>query len=445
MRIGTERVSLALLASAILLLLHSPVDAAGTRGGTDAHESVGTATERASDGRLRPERSGVYYPDTSLGGCRTSQPDETRSSDARHEGQGQLASAFGNLASCCVENFGGLEGCVRASLALSDTSLERRLGKSGKSHGKATGKASDYYWNWWSQQAAMKPASKTGKASNYYWNWWSQPAAKKPAPKTWWSKPVLKKAAPTKPVLKKTAAKNHAAPQSSWWTKSGKAKTSKSKSGKAKSGKAKGYLKKKIQDKVNPQTRTYKPTRQPTRRPVTDLVPAEDAVEITMGGTLTTRNLEWPPSASIVDVAKAFEGTILRTIDDGSFACDVYSIGGTAVPGSGLSNKRGVVGVFERDLQSATSMVEFNLRTEKSCPGCSDMEALVLGAGTFDATFDNLGSKAADGSMTVTYCAIGEAGGVVNDPCQVEITSAEGTSLDVEFVGGKPGKLVFSC
>ncbi|EJK63311.1 hypothetical protein THAOC_16039 [Thalassiosira oceanica] len=405
MRIGTERVTLALLASALLLLLHSPADAAGTRGGTDAHERVGAVTERASGGRLRPERSGVYYPDMSLGRCRTSQSDETRSSDARHERQGQPASAFGNLASCCVENFGGLEGCVRASLSLSDTSLERRLGKSGKSHGKASGKASNYNWNWWSQPAAKKPAPKT---------WWSKPAAKKPAPKTWWSKPAAKKPAPktwwSQPVLKKTAAKNQAAPQSSWWTKSGKAKSSKSKSSKSKAGKAKGRLKKKIQNKVIHQARTFHPTRQPTRRPVTDVVPDEDAVEITMGGTLTTSNLEWPPGASLADVAKAFEGTILRTLDDGSFVCDVYSIGGAAVPGSGL----------------------------EAVPGMQRHGGPGAGAGTFDATFDDLGSKAADGSMTVTYCTIGEMGGVVNDPCEVEITSADGTSLDVEFVGEKP-------
>ena len=429
MRMGrTARVTLALLASALLLLLLSPVDAAGTRGGTDAHERVETAIKQTSDGSLRPERSGVYYPDTSLGGCRTSQSDE-KSSGARRGRQSQLTSAFGDLASCCLENFGGLEGCVRASLELSKTggkptrpgtSSERRLGKSGKSHGKAS-----------------------GKASNNNWNWWSPP--KKPAPKTWWSQPAAKKQAPAKPVLKKVAPKNQAA-QSSWWTKSGKAKSSK-----AKSGKAKGRLKKKLQNKVI-QARTYRPTRQPTRRPVgPDVLPDEDAIEITMGGTLTTSNLEWPPGTSLADVARAFEETIKRTLDDGSFVCDVYSIGGAVVPGSGLANKRGVVGVFERDLgsrrdlQSATSMVEFNLRTVKPCRGCNDMEALVLGAGTFDATFDHLGSKAADGSMSVTYCAIGEVGGVVKDPCRVEITSADGTSLDVEFVGEKPGELVFSC
>lgn len=193
--------------------------------------------------------------------------------------------------------------------------------------------------------------------------------------------------------------------------------------------------------------RPIKPTRKPTRHPagkptpweptlkpsVTPPTPAlgDKLVEITTGGVLTANNLEsipLPGSEQMKSLAQIFEETILSSLEDG-YKCIVYEIGGIPVS---IGNVRTDM-TFNRHLQ-VQSLVRFTLRVTTPCPDCDNAGAMKVGTMVFYQTFQLLDSEAKSGDMTATFCGKAEGSEVVSSPCQVTITSAEGTSLDVKFV-----------
>lgn len=193
---------------------------------------------------------------------------------------------------------------------------------------------------------------------------------------------------------------------------------------------------------VRPAKPTQKPTRRPqirptprpTRKPSSitppTLPPRDRFVEITMGGVLAATNLEpTPPSGSdqMKELARIFEDTILSSLED-VYKCIVYEIGGTPVHVGGVRTV-----IFNRRLQDQ-SQVRFTLRVTKPCSGCDKSEAMKLGSEVFDQTFETLNESAESGDMTTTFCSNAEGTGFIPSPCQVTITSVEGSSLDVKFV-----------
>mmetsp|Transcript_284 Transcript_284/g.590 ORF Transcript_284/g.590 Transcript_284/m.590 type:complete len:977 (-) Transcript_284:75-3005(-) len=231
--------------------------------------------------------------------------------------------------------------------------------------------------------------------------------------------------------------------------KDGKSK----KSGKTKSAKAK-IEKKNVYPwmGVRPGKPTTRPTRRPTRRPestptrkptrkpssVTPPTPTPNPipsprdrfVQITMGGLLAATNLEpIPPSGSdqMKELARIFEDTILSSLED-IYKCIVYEIGGTPVRVGGIRSV-----ASNRRLQGQ-SQVRFTLKVTKPCSGCDKAEAMILGSLVFDQTFQTLDESAKSGDMTKNFCSNASGTGVITSPCQVTITSVEGSSLDVKFV-----------
>jgi len=148
-------------------------------------------------------------------------------------------------------------------------------------------------------------------------------------------------------------------------------------------------------------------------------------------------------SQGMIALASSFEKTILSALDE-DFECDMISIGGVPVRRGSDNDLFGRK--HERDLEhnrildsssgdvSTMSDVLFDLRLIQPCPDCSNTQAVMLGAQVFHTTFDELSDKADSGSLSVIFCIFGEVAGVVSEPCEVTISSAEGTSLDVEFV-----------
>eukprot|EP00578_Thalassiosira_sp_NH16_P002350 CAMPEP_0181129508 /NCGR_PEP_ID=MMETSP1071-20121207/29357_1 /TAXON_ID=35127 /ORGANISM="Thalassiosira sp., Strain NH16" /LENGTH=2606 /DNA_ID=CAMNT_0023215495 /DNA_START=157 /DNA_END=7977 /DNA_ORIENTATION=- len=194
----------------------------------------------------------------------------------------------------------------------------------------------------------------------------------------------------------------------------------------------------------------------PSDAPDDDDAGKDKALEITMGGMLTASDLDVPPPGSeeMSTLARVFEQTILRALDDG-YACDVFGIGGVPVGGDGSYSAQGVVNIFSgrrgrrrrlldrRELQqqqqqqqpSSVSGVLFNLRTVLPCPYCTDADATYLAARTFDDAFDVLEAKAESGELTAIFCALARVANVVSTPsCEVRIVGAEYTSLAYEYV-----------
>jgi hypothetical protein len=222
--------------------------------------------------------------------------------------------------------------------------------------------------------------------------------------------------------------------------KSGKSKSGKSKSGKSKTDKIPTLDPWMFVRPAEPTLRpTRKPTRKPTRRPSSITPPTpptppipperENFVEITMGGVLTATNLEPVPSSGsdqMKELARIFEQTIISSLED-FYKCTVYEIGGKPVHTGGVRSHK------IRRLQSQ-SQVRFTTRVTKPCSECDKAGAMILGAMVFDQTFQILDASAKSGQMTTTFCTDAEGTGVVPSPCQVTITSAEGSSLDVKFI-----------
>ena len=226
------------------------------------------------------------------------------------------------------------------------------------------------------------------------------------------------------------AAKKHSKSQ-----KSGKSKSGKSNTNKIPTEPWMGVR----QPTRKPTRRPGKPIRKPTPKPSsvtppTPPPPEDKFVEITMGGVLTANNLEpVPPSGSdqMKELAQIFEETILSSLSslEDEYKCIVYDIGGDPVHIGGVRSDV----IFNRRLQGQ-SQVRYTLRVTKPCSGCDKGEAMNLGSNVFAQTFQILDASAKSGDMTTTFCSKAEGTGVVPSPCQVTITSAEGSSLDVKFV-----------
>ena len=226
------------------------------------------------------------------------------------------------------------------------------------------------------------------------------------------------------------AAKKHSKSQ-----KSGKSKSGKSNTNKIPTEPWMGVR----QPTRKPTRRPGKPIRKPTPKPSsvtppTPPPPEDKFVEITMGGVLTANNLEpVPPSGSdqMKELAQIFEETILSSLSslEDEYKCIVYDIGGDPVHIGGVRSDV----IFNRRLQGQ-SQVRYTCRVTKPCSGCDKGEAMNLGSNVFAQTFQILDASAKSGDMTTTFCSKAEGTEVVPSPCQVTITSAEGSSLDVKFV-----------
>ena len=226
--------------------------------------------------------------------------------------------------------------------------------------------------------------------------------------------------------------------------KSGKSKSAKSKSAKSKSKKEVVYpwmgarpakLTRKPTKKPTRQPAIKPPTRRPTGKPSSvtppTLPPRDRFVEITMGGVLAVDNLKpIPPSGSdeIKEQALIFQETILNSLEN-VYKCIVYEIDGNPVHVGGVRSYKN-----NKRLLQAESNVRFTLKVTKPCSGCDKAEAMILGSTVFDETFQTLDASAESGLMTASFCSYAEDMEAISTPCQVEITDAEGSSLDVKFI-----------
>ena len=77
--------------------------------------------------------------------------------------------------------------------------------------------------------------------------------------------------------------------------------------------------------------------------------------------------------------------------------------------------------------------VTFQLRTLRPCPGCTNAEAVVLGAEVFDAAFSSLREQANSGRLSRVFCMYAELAGTIEN-CKATLGDVGGTTLDAEWV-----------
>jgi hypothetical protein len=160
----------------------------------------------------------------------------------------------------------------------------------------------------------------------------------------------------------------------------------------------------------------------------------EKMLEVTMGGRLLASNLNIM-SDNLILLANAFDQTILHVLDD-EYEANTYMIGGQSVGTEETYVSAPSIDVFDRrnrKLQSSSEDVLFNVRIRKPCPDCTKETATVYGSQLFREAFGALMETADSGELTSIFCIFADAANVVTEPCQVDITSAKGTSLKMGF------------